>query len=86
MGERLKVYCETSFWSYLTGRPSEDCLMEDVYETRRRISTRCGNDPSVYIAFMRNEESLSRKAGLSFADYCLNKVTRVDAAHKKSTT
>jgi len=24
MGKRLKVYCETSFWSYLTGRPSAD--------------------------------------------------------------
>ena len=24
MGDRLKVYCETSFWSYLTGRPSTD--------------------------------------------------------------
>ena len=63
-----------------------DCLMEDVYETRRRRSARCGNDPSVYIAFMRNEESLSRKAGLSFADYCLNRVTQVGAAHQKSTT
>ena len=22
--KRLKVYCETSFWSYLTGRPTKD--------------------------------------------------------------
>ncbi len=64
----------------------EDRLMEDVYATRRRISARCGNDPSVYIAFLRNEDSLSREAGLSFADYCLNRVTQVGAAHQKSTT
>jgi hypothetical protein len=24
MGERLKVYCETSFWSWLVSRPSSD--------------------------------------------------------------
>ena len=64
----------------------DDCLMEDVYATRRRISARCGNDPSVYIAFMRNEESLSRKAGLSFADYCLNRVAQASAVLQKSTT
>jgi len=67
-------------------KQENDPIMDEVYANRREISARCGNDPSVYIAFMRNEESLSRKAGLSFADYCLNKVTRVDAAHKKSTT
>jgi len=64
----------------------EDNVMEDVYATRRRISARCGNDPSAYIAFMRNEDSLSRKAGLSFADYCLNRVAQADATLWKPTT
>jgi len=52
----------------------EDNVMEEVYATRRRISARCGNDPQMYIELIRNEDSMSKKAGLSFADYCLNRI------------
>ena len=53
-GKRLKVYCETTFWSYLTGRQTTDEKiardpqyqdpLEEVYAIRREISEQYGHD------------------------------------------
>ena len=48
----------------------EDCLMEEVYATRRRISARFGNDPKRYIASVREMKRRAQEAGLSFLAYC----------------
>ena len=59
--EKMRVYCETSFWSWLVSRPStEDAVMDEVYANRREISMRFGNDPKRYIACIRD---MKRRVG-----------------------
>ena len=69
--EKMKIYCETSFWSWLVSRPStEDAVMDEVYANRREISMRFGNDPKRYIACIRDMKRRAKEAGVSFLKYC----------------
>ena len=65
--QRLKVYCETSFWSLAMeiDMNAYDPIMEEIYAVRRRISARYGHDIHRYIEAMRakqrEEEAKGRK-------------------------
>ena len=45
-------------------------VMNEVYATRKEISSRFGNDPKRYIEFIRDMKRKASDAGLSFLAYC----------------
>ena len=53
--------------------PKEDFdpIMEEVYATRRKISMQFGNDPSRYIAAIREEIARAKSLGMTYREYCL---------------
>jgi hypothetical protein len=51
-------------------KSDDDPIMGEVYEIRREISSRFGNDPDRYIASIREMKRRASEAGLSFLEYC----------------
>ena len=51
-------------------RQDDNPVMDEVYATRKEISSRFGNDPKRYIEFIREMKSKASAAGLSFLAYC----------------
>ena len=71
--KKLKVYCETSFWSWLVSRPSTNPDHE-VSAVRHEISSRFGNDPKRYIESIREMKRRAGEMGLSFIEYCRSNI------------
>lgn len=51
-------------------KQDDNPVMDEVYATRREISSRFGNDPKRYIEFIREMKRKASAAGLSFLTYC----------------
>lgn len=51
-------------------KQDDNPVMNEVYATRKEISSRFGNDPKRYIEFIREMKSNASAAGLSFLAYC----------------
>ncbi len=51
-------------------KQDDNPVMDEVYATRREISSRFGNDPKRYIEFIREMKRKTSAAGLSFLTYC----------------
>ena len=51
-------------------KQENDPIMDEVYANRREISMRFGNDPTRYIACIREMKHRAQEAGLSFLAYC----------------
>ena len=49
-----------------------DPIMDEVFSTRRKISERYGNDPSRYIAAIREKAAKAKALGMSYLEYCLS--------------
>ena len=49
-----------------------DPIMDEVFSTRRKISARYGNDPSRYIAAIREKATKAKSLGMSYLEYCLS--------------
>ena len=49
-----------------------DPIMDEVVSTRRKISARYGNDPSLYIAALREKAAKAKSLGMSYLEYCLS--------------
>ena len=54
----------------LINKQDDNPVMNEVYATRKEISSRFGNDPKRYIEFIREMKSKASAAGLSFLAYC----------------
>ena len=54
----------------LMNKQDDNPVMNEVYATRKEISSRFGNDPKRYIEFIREMKSNASAAGLSFLAYC----------------
>ena len=53
----------------LMNKQDDNPVMNEVYATRKEISSRFGNDPKRYIEFIREMKSKASAAGLSFLAY-----------------
>ena len=51
-------------------KQDDNPVMNEVYATRKEISSRFGNDPKRYIEFIREMKRKASAAGLSFLAYC----------------
>ena len=51
-----------------------DPIMDEVLSTRRNISARYGNDPSRYIAAIREKAAKAKSLGMSYLEYCLSQL------------
>ena len=51
-------------------KQDDNPVMNEVYATRKEISSRFGHDPKRYIEFIRDMKSKASAAGLSFLAYC----------------
>ena len=51
-------------------KQDDNPVMDEVYATRKEISSRFGNDPKRYIEFIREMKRKASAAGLSFLAYC----------------
>ena len=51
-----------------------DPILDGIHDTRRRIFAACGNDIGNYFEMMRREEAEAASLGMSYTDYCLNKI------------
>ena len=54
----------------LMNKQDDNPVMNEVYATRKEISSRFGNDPKRYIEFIREMKRKASAAGLSFLAYC----------------
>lgn len=52
----------------------QDPILDEVVSTRRKISERFGNDPSRYIAAIRENAAKAKSLGMSYFEYCLSKI------------
>ena len=48
-----------------------DEFMQEVYETRKRISSAYGNNVPACVDGLRAMRAAARELGISFAEYCL---------------
>lgn len=53
-----------------------DPIMEEVYANRRAISAAYGNDPSAYVADMRQDVKNARDLGMDYVDYCISRLSK----------
>ena len=48
-----------------------DEIMQEVYETRQRISSAYGNNVSLCVEGLKSMRAAARELGMSLAEYCL---------------
>ena len=48
-----------------------DRIMEEVYETRQRISSSYGHNVGRYLDGLKDIRERAKAAGMTFAEYCL---------------
>lgn len=82
MGERLKVYCETSFWSWLVSRPSSDPDHAVKQAYTRKWWEECAPHCDVYVSeFVAKEAAAGDPAQVSLRMAEIMKHKSLDAGH-----
>lgn len=61
-----------------------DPILDEVISTRRKISARHGNDPSRYIAAIREKANEAKSRGMSYLEYCLSLLDSPPADYSSS--